>query len=504
MKKLAAALILAILCLASLPACTAGKSGGDASPSQDQPICIGVTSIVRAMDPTDSGVPWSLTSHGISEKLYTQNEKGELVSRFVEHLEQKDALVWEMTLKEGMKFSDGSEVDAEAVAACMNEIMQNNGMATASAGVITFVPTAPYRLTLTTERETKLMPSVLCEWTNILYKDLGDGTYAFTGPYMVKHLDVGVSLEMTPNPYYDDRAGERFDVKLLVFQDPSAMQQAFEGGEIDMAFTVTPEAAQVLEQKGLTVKSIDAGYQYFGIVNQQQSPLDDPDVRRAVSLALDREDMVAALKGGRTATGLFAHYYPFAGTCQVVCRPDEAAALLDRCGWTKNSDGIREKDGMKLSLSLVTYASRPDLTVLMQLAASDLNDLGIDVTTAIVDNIDAVAKVGDYDIMFYAQHSAPTGEPAYFLNQFLRSGQGKNNNGYHSQAVDDLLDQMGSLEPGDQRNALARQVQDIVFEDLPILYLVDPQWHIAVSDRLADYQPYCGDYFVVNDTLGLG
>lgn len=340
--------------------------------------------------------------------------------------------------------------------------------------------------------------------TVILYKDLGDGTYAFTGPYMVKHLDVGVSLEMTPNPYYDDRAGERFDVKLLVFQDPSAMQQAFEGGEIDMAFTVTPEAAQALEQKGLTVKSIDAGYQYFGIVNQQQSPLDDPDVRRAVNLALDREDMVAALKGGRTATGLFAHYYPFAGTCQVVCRPDEAAALLDRCGWTKNSDGIREKDGMKLSLSLVTYASRPDLTVLMQLAASDLNDLGIDVTTAIVDNIDAVAKAGDYDIMFYAQHSAPTGEPAYFLNQFLRSGQGKNNNGYHSQAVDDLLDQMGSLEPGDQRNALARQVQDIVFEDLPILYLVDPQWHIAVSDRLADYQPYCGDYFVVNDTLGLG
>ena len=76
MKKLAAALILAILCLASLPACTAGKSGGDASPSQDQPICIGVTSIVRAMDPTASGVPWSLTSHGICEKLYTQNEKG--------------------------------------------------------------------------------------------------------------------------------------------------------------------------------------------------------------------------------------------------------------------------------------------------------------------------------------------------------------------------------------------------------------------------------------------
>lgn len=503
MKKRAAAIILAVLCMASLFACAGNKESGGAGPAHSAPITIGVTSIVKNMDPTDSSVPWSLTSHGVSETLYTQNAEGTLVSRFVDSLTQKDALVWEMALKKGPRFSDGSEVDARAVAECMNAIMQNNQMATASAGTITFTPTDDYHLTLTTERETKVMPSVLCEWTNILFKDLGNGSYAFTGPYMVKNLDVGVSLEMTPNPYYDERAGERSDVTLLVFQDASSMQQAFQSGEIDMAFTVTPEAAQALESEGLMVKNIDAGYQYFGIVNLQKQPLDDPAVRKAVHLALDREAMVTALKGGRAATGLFAHYYSFAGACSADCRPDEAAALLDACGWTLNSDGVREKDGMPLELSLVTYPSRPDLTVLMQLAASDLNDLGIGVTTRIVDNIDAVGKAGDYDIMFYAQHTAPTGEPAYFLNQFLRTGQGKNTNGYHSDEVEGLLDRMGTLAPGEERDALAKQVQSIVLEDLPMLYLVDPQWHIAVSERLAGYQPYCGDYFVVNDSLGL-
>lgn len=506
MKKRAAAIILAVLCMASLFGC-AGRAGnkesGSTRPADSTPITIGVTSIVKNMDPTDSSVPWSLTSHGVSETLYTQNAEGMLVSRFVDSLVQKDELVWEMALKEGPKFSDGSEVDAQAVARCMNTIMQNNPLATASAGTITFTPTDTYALTLTTQRETKVMPSVLCEWTNILFKDMGDGTYAFTGPYMVKNLDVGVALEMAPNPYYDDRAGDRSDVTLRVFQDASAMQQAFQSGEIDMAFTVTPEAARALESEGLMVKNIDAGYQYFGIVNLQKQPLDDPNVRKAVHLALNREDMVTALKGGRAATGLFAHYYSFAGECSADYRPEEAAALLDACGWTLNGDGMREKDGMMLELSLVTYPSRPDLTVLMQLAASNLSDLGIGVTTRIVDNIDAVGKAGDYDIIFYAQHTAPTGEPAYFLNQFLRTGQGKNTNGYHSETVDRLLDQMGTLAPGSERDALAKQVQSVVLEDLPLLYLVDPQWHIAVSDRLADYQPYCGDYFVVNDTLGL-
>ena len=124
-------------------------------------------------------------------------------------------------------------------------------------------------------------------------------------------------------------------------------------------------------------------------------------------------------------------------------------------------------------------------------------------TTEIVDSIDTTAAAGEYDLIFYAQHSAPTGEPVYFLSMFLRTGESKNFNGYSSDEVDSLLDTMGTLELGDERDELAKEIQEIVYEDLPILYLVDPEWYIAVSDRLADYQPYCGDYFVVNDTLGL-
>ena len=55
----------------------------------------------------------------------------------------------------------------------------------------------------------------------------------------------------------------------------------------------------------------------------------------------------------------------------------------------------------------------------------------------------------------------------------------------------------------DTKTELAKKAQDIIFEDLPVLYLVDPQWHIALSERLKDYRPYCGDYYIVNTDLGI-
>jgi peptide/nickel transport system substrate-binding protein len=333
-----------------------------------------------------------------------------------------------------------------------------------------------------------------------VFKDLGNGEFAFTGPYKVLEFSPGVELRLTPNPYYPD-AARRPDVVIKVFKDAGAMQLAFESGEIDMAFTVTPDVALILKDKGHIVKDIDAGYQYFAIVNLTHEPLGDLGVREAVNLALDRSDMLKALRGGRVANGIFAQYYSFAGTSELKYDIEKAREILDSAGWAEGAGGIRGKDGKPLKLRLVTYPSRPDLIIIMQIAASELRDLGIETTSEIVDNIDSAAQNGAYDIIFYAQHTAPTGDPSFFLNQFLRKDGGKNFNAYSSREFEDILARMSETDQGPERDKLAVQAQDVIFSDLPLLYLVDPQWHIAVSERLKDYQPYCGDYYVINDQL---
>lgn len=473
---------------------------------EKETIVIGNTKVIDVVDPTRNGSnAWSLTADGISETVFMQDSKGNLVSHIVESIEQKDALTWEMKLKTGLKFSDGSTLDANALCDSMNTIMKNNEMAKSSAGIITFSATDNLTVKMVSERETTIMPSVLCEYNMVVCKETKDSSYVFTGPYAIKSMNPGVELELIPNKYYDDRASSRPNVTIKAFGDAAAMQQAYKSGEIDIAFTITPETAGILEKEGYTTIDFDAGYQYFIVVNSKENEtLSDLKLRQAVNIAINREDMVTALKGGRVANGFFAQYYSFAGEVKEKYDPEGAKALLKEAGYTDtDGDGFLDKDGKKLSLKLVTYPSRPDLSILMQLVVSKLNEIGIDTTTEMTDSIGKYVKTEAFDLAFWAQHTTPTGEPTYSLSQFFRTDAAYNNNGYSNKKVDELLDSMGALQAGTEKDKLAKQVQQIVFEDLPVIYLVDPQWHIAVSDKVKGYVPYNGDYYVVNPQLGL-
>lgn len=491
-------LVVSILLIGALTACGL-QSGSTGSTSKDT-IRIGQTWVIGGTDPTDSSVPWGLTSHGVSEGVYMLDEHGKLVSRFIKSIQQVDDTTWNVVMKEDAKFSDGSKVDAKALCTAMNTIQEKNKLSNATAGVMKFDPTGEFTFTIKSERPTMAMDSVLAEWSNVVFKQDGD-KFIFTGPYVIQSLDAENKIVLAPNKYYPD-ADKRKNVEIRTFKDASALKLAFESGDIDMAFTVTPDVADMLTNEGKTVKTIPAGYQYFGMCNLKEGPMADPAVRKAINLGLNREDYINVLKGGRVATGLFASYYDFAGKEKVVFNKEEAAKLLEQAGYHKNASGMLEKDGQPLTVRLVTYTSRPDLGLIVQVMASQLKELGIETTSSIVDNIDQFKKSGQFDIMVYAQHTAPTGEPSFFLNQFFRTNESNNTMGYSNPAVDQLLDQMGTEKDRAVRNKLAQDVQHILYEDAPALFLVDPDWHIAVSDSIKGYEPYGGDYYIVNAKLG--
>ena len=504
MKKKAFSVIVTLVILMSLVSCSNSKDKpGLAAPGKTGVIYVGQTRMAPSLNAVDSSVPWSLTSHGISETVYKQDENGKLVSRFLSSLKQIDGHKWEATVYEGVKFSDGSEVDAGAICAAMNKVMAENALAsTGGAGKMEFTKTGDYSLTITTEKVTRIMESNLCEWTNILFKDLGNGEYAFTGPYMAKSFDPAIEIQMTPNPYYPN-AEKRSDVTIKVFKDMSAMKLAVESGEIEMASTITADVKQMLEAEGVKVQTIDAGYQYMLELNQEREFIRDMAVRKALNLAIDRNVLIQALKGGRLGSGIFARYYSFAGDDEPVFDLEQARKTLDDGGWKLNAEGIREKDGRKLSLKMISYTMRPDLPVMMQIITSQIKELGIDIASIIVSNITEAGKAGDFDLYLYAQHTAPTGDPAYFMTQKYFKSSPNNFCRYASDEFEAIVNEMGDLPHGEQRDELARKAQDLLLKDLPVIFLIDPQWHIAVSGRLENYKPYCGDYYTINEKLGM-
>ncbi len=497
-NKTTAALLAA--CLAVIPMQTAAYA--EESKPLDS-VVIGATKMISSLVPTDSTVPWWLTSCGVSETVYKLDEEGNLVSRFIDTMEQTDDNTWEVVMKQGNAFSDGTVVDAEAMCACLNQIAEENASALSTAGASTFAATGDYSFTIETENVTRVMPSILGGWGCVVFKNNGDDTYSYTGPFVVDELDPGVVMKVSPNAYYDEQAASRpASVEIKCFKDMSAMQLAFESGEIDMAFQITNDVAQILGGEGYTIKDVDAGYQYYAYLNTTR--LDDLKVRQALDLAVNREEMLEVLDAGRLATGIFATYYSFAGKTELTYDLEGAQALLEEAGWVKNAEGIYEKDGEPLTFKLATYNTRPDLPILMQVMAAQLNTLGAEVTAEVTDNIGDAAKTGEYDIILYSTHTAPAGDPANFLNNtFTSTGSGNYYTNYHSEEFDQLVEKLIDTPIGEERDNLAIQAQELLHEDLPVLYLIDPQWHIAVSEKLENYETYCGDYYMVTPQLGL-
>lgn len=468
-------IILLILLLVLVVSCNKEK--------ETKPIVVGQTWVLASVEPKKGGTPWSLTSHGISESVYALNSKGELKSRFVKDLKNIDKFSWQITLNEGIKFSDGSLLNAKSFSEALNTVMKENPLSNATVGKIEFKEKSEYKVIAKTEKPTKVLDSVLAEWTNIIFKKEGD-KYIFTGPFVIDKLESGVKVKLKPNPNYPDSA-KRKNVIIKAFKDVTSMKLAVESGEIDMAFTVSPEVSKMLKGKNVVVKTIDAGYQYFAPINLK-GVLKDKDVRKAIDLALNREDFIKGLNGGNIPTGLFANYNSFKGDIKLRRDVEKAKELLK---------------GKDITIEIVTYPTRPDLTTIMQLMATQLKEVGIKVNTKIVENIDEYLKEKKFDIALYTQHTSPTSNPAFFLNQFFRTNGSKNHMSYSSEKLDKILDKMNGVARGEKMDKLSKEAQAQIYKDLPVLLLVDPKWHIALSEKLKDYKPYSGDYYIINDKL---
>ena len=112
----------------SAPAASAETDGAPAAADTDDSIVIGCSFVSANTNPIDC--PWELTMQGVSEGVFMQNAEGELVSRFVTDMEREaDGLTWNLTLTNAVKFSDGSDCDAQALADCMNYIQAENAIA---------------------------------------------------------------------------------------------------------------------------------------------------------------------------------------------------------------------------------------------------------------------------------------------------------------------------------------------------------------------------------------
>ena len=468
----------------------------------NQPIQAGATFITSGVDPARGSNGWALVSHGIGEKLFMVDAEGRLVPELAETAERIDDLTWRVALRAGRYFSDGSPVTAEALAAGFANTFEHNATARSTGGMLAFSAADELTLEVVTERPVAFIEALFAEWPLIAYTLDDDGEAVFTGPYAVGEFRPDDRIELVANPHFEG-ADSRSDVTLRRFGDAQTMALAFEAGELDLAFGLPSEMApRLASQPGLDVKSFTVAYQYMAILNTERPHLGDVAVRQAIDLAIDREQLVAAINGGTPATGAFAPYFPFAPREPLTTDVEAASALLAEAGWEKGPGNMLEKDGERLSLRVLAYPQRPDLVTMLPVVRAQLAALGIEIDTQIVENVSDAAAEGNFDIFLWAQHTAPSGDPAFYFTSMLRTGGAMNHSRYADPAFDAILDRLVASGDAELRGELALDAQEHLFETVPVSYLVSPSWHVGVSERLADYQPWGSDYHVLRADIG--
>ena len=210
------------------------------------PVMIGQAWITSGDDPAGEAsrdnTGWALVSHGIGEKLYTMNDAGEIVPQLASAMpvENSDGS-WTVTLATGRMFSDGTTVNAAAVAASLSRTNAKNSNAQSDAGTITFEAQGPAVLKITTSISTPVLALVLSNWWAVVYKNGPDYDASvctspppvgvrnpapkcrvFTGPYKIKGLKTttdadgttGNVLQMVPNTYHPGLLMSRCTVPL--------------------------------------------------------------------------------------------------------------------------------------------------------------------------------------------------------------------------------------------------------------------------------------------------
>ena len=470
------------------------------APVVAETVTVGQTFLASGLDPAEGSTGWALVTHGIAEQLFTVSREGEVVPNLATSASRNADDSWTVELAPDRYFSDGTPVTAEHVAAALNRTGEANASARATAGRLTFQAVDGDTLTVTSEQPTAILPSILAEWAFPVYLET-EGAPLFTGPFAVKSIEAGSAIEMVPNAYYED-AADRPEVTIRRIADGQSLALAFASGEVDLAFNLPVETLTMFEESdGHSVVSFPVAYQYMMWMNTRGPILGDVQVRRAIDLAINRDDLVVAARAGQPATGAFSDVYPFAAEGTLPHDPAVSARLLDEAGWVVGDDGVRTRDGERLELTLWAYPQRPDLVTFQPVIRAALADLGIAVTTQVTESPSDHAGSGDFDLFLWAQHTAPAGDPGLFLSLFLETDAARNYSGWSSAAYDEVIAELRlAAEPAD-RIALARKAQELIADEAPVSFLVTPEWHVGLSGRLASYEPWGSDYYVIRRDL---
>lgn len=479
------------------------------APAARKDLRIAVAFGTKTLDPVKATVvPMRF---GMAEALFRIDPAGKVVPWLAAGHEQVDERTWKINLRPNLTFNDGAPVDAEAVKASLERSLKEAATAPgllrserieARDGALIIVTAKPH-------------PALLNNLAHPVFSMVkataaGDAGFAqkpvLTGPYRVREFTPDQSVVLERNPHYWGAAPALERVSIRFLADPNTRVMALQSGEVDLAQDIPAETVATLAQSAdLQVDSTVGARVNLIHFNTAKAPFDDVNVRRAVSLAIDRSALAQGvmMDHASPATGIFPSSFPYGGIASddTGYKVDEARKLLDEAGWMPGPGGVRSKHGKPLSVTLLSYPQRPELNVMAEAVQSYLKEIGMDVKVQVVQDINAELEKKRYDFSMWNQLTAPTADPLFLFDSFLKSTGFTNYMGYKSAEFDGLIERLAVTFDPAVRNELTVEAQRLLIKESPITTLVYQKMTVARSKHLQGFTVHPIDYYLVTESL---
>ncbi|MCA2411280.1 peptide ABC transporter substrate-binding protein [Rhizobium leguminosarum] len=441
----------------------------------------------------------------------------------------EDGLNWRIKLRDDVKWHDGKLFTAEDVKFTLELLVDpkfNSWRRTGHQLIRDLTVVSPTELTWRMERPFAPYPSILAA-TFIVAAHAFDGVAdknsapidsapIGTGPFQFVSRRPGDSIEVVAN---HDYFGEGPYIEKVVFRyipDQTVLYTQFTTGDIDLiSISYIPpdkyKAAQALA--GKAVELMPASSIECIAFNTGRAPLDEQAVRQAIYYAFDRDAALEQIYSGvPLATESYMPQQSFYYNPDLPKHEfdlEKAKQLLDAAGWVPEADGIRVKNGQRLSFTNSTTAGNYVREQVQQYLQQTLREVGIEMN---IENMPAAVLFADFWLksqfhsIMHGQDYLTGSDPDtsdFFLstNSAAKGGGGLNFWQYANPEVDRLLGEGGKLFVPEERKPIYAKIQEIVRNDLPFITMWQRRTARGHKDGL---NGYAGNVNVRIDTWNIG
>jgi peptide/nickel transport system substrate-binding protein len=330
------------------------------------------------------------------------------------------------------------------------------------------------------------------------------------GPYQVQKYDQqnGVII-FERNPKWWGKPG-KLDTRTFLTMEDVASLNAFKNGQIDAVGVGSKDRfAQVQGQPGTEIRKGPSLQLDYFTLNGQSPVLSDPQVRKAIFEAIDREqiakfhfnglDYSADPQGSMIMLPFQDGYADNVGKI-VKFDPEQAKKDLDAAGWVVGPDGVRMKDGQRL---MFTYVNTGDDAVGKAIAggtAAMLKNIGaqMDIRQTPSGDFSRIIIGKQFDI-FYSGVSQSDPFGIAYICQVYCSNSGLIKSGVNDPKNDELIKSVNTLATPDEQYAKAAEAETAALSTYGVLPTVNLPTIVAVKAGLANYG--AGRFFVATPEL---